>query len=97
MQLTGKSVMGIVFLLMGAAILLRMVFVHLAFLISLVLAAGLIIAGINQLVKGRKMWGWGILLFGLLAVLGAAHLVFQLLLAFIIILLGIKWLAPKNV
>lgn len=96
MAFTGKVLLGGILLLAGCSMLLQLVGIHKGSLISVFVAGSLILAGIRNPQKGRKILGGGILLFGLLFLLGAAHVLFQLLFAFLIIYLGVKWLSRSK-
>lgn len=96
MHLTGKAVIGGVFLLAGVSVLLQLIGIHIGSLIGMLFAGLLIVLGIRKIQRGKKILGGGILLFGLLFLLGAAHLFFQILFAFLIIMLGFKWLTHSK-
>lgn len=96
MSLTSKAVIGGVIILAGVSVLLNLIGIHIGSLIGMLFAGLMIVIGIRKIQQGKKIFGGGVLLFGLLFLLGAAHLFFQILFAFIILMVGFKLLTRNK-
>lgn len=94
MEWKGKSLIGLVLLIVGAVVLLEMLGIHVGNLIGLLFAILLIVYGAKKLSNassgGQKMWGASVLIFGILLLIGAAHLFFGVIFAAIIIYAGLR-------
>jgi lia operon protein LiaI len=94
MEWKGKSLLGLVLLVVGGAVLLEMLGINVGNLIGLLFAILLIVYGAKKLSNansgGQKMWGASVLIFGILLLIGAAHLFFGIIFAAIVIYIGVR-------
>lgn len=96
MSVTGKTMVGLVLFVVGGTILLGVLGIHLGGLISLAIAGLIMIYGIKKIVtassRGQKWFGAALLIFGILMLVGAVHLIFKVLIALVVVYFGYKLL-----
>ncbi|MDQ0340675.1 lia operon protein LiaI [Caldalkalibacillus uzonensis] len=88
--MSGKKLLGLLLLLIGASALLGMLGIHVGGLISLAIGALLIAYGAKQWKAGSRIWGGIVLGFGLLILVGSLPVVLSLLLGVALIYAGYK-------
>ncbi|WP_078552634.1 LiaF transmembrane domain-containing protein [Bacillus alkalicellulosilyticus] len=94
MNVTGKIIFGAILLLIGGNILLSTLGIHLGGLLGVAFAGLLIWYGYSKMktaeTKGAKTFGTIILIFGILMLIGKAHMIVGMVIAGAIIYYGIK-------
>ncbi|MBO8171565.1 MAG: hypothetical protein H0Z33_06735 [Bacillaceae bacterium] len=100
MSWTGKTLIGLVMLIIGAAVFLNAVGIHAGNLIGLLIAIALIFYGFKLFKHSesslKRGLGVVLLVFGALSLAGAAHLFFGILLAAVIIYFGWNMLKQEK-
>lgn len=100
MNWTGKAVLGIILLMIGANILLGTLGIHLGPIIGLALAIVLMFYGYRKINKsektGGKIFGITVFLFGALLAIGQAHIFVGIFIAALIIYLGYRMVKKEN-
>lgn len=92
MSVTGKTMIGLVFVVVGATVMLNIFGIHLGGLVKLAVALCLVIYGIKKIANGQKWFGSAVLAFGLLLIVGIPGLIFQALFALMIVYFGFRLL-----
>ncbi|MBO8164622.1 MAG: hypothetical protein H0Z34_12985 [Brevibacillus sp.] len=97
---SGKVLLGLVLLVVGALLLLDLVGIDTGDIIRLLIPAAIMVYGAKRVISaestGKRVWGICAFLFGLLMLIGKLELLFSSLLAVAVIYLGIRLLRRQS-
>ncbi|MGO4887328.1 LiaF transmembrane domain-containing protein [Anaerobacillus sp. MEB173] len=100
MNWSAKTVFGMILLLIGVSIVLQLIGISIGYLLRMIIPILLIIYGYKKWnlaeTKFQKFFGMIVLLFGVLLLLGAAHLFIGLIVAGLIMYFGYSIMKGKQ-
>lgn len=97
---SGKVILGLILLMVGALLILDLFGIHTGDLISFLIPGAIMLYGGKRLIHGgsagKKGWGAFVFLFGLLMLIGKLDLLFSCLLAMIAIYFGYRLIRRQS-